>query len=341
MSTAPTTQQWKDLYEAAGRYKQAAIWRWMSNSHLFGVRDQASGKIGYCSVFGNGGELFGMAIYLGSGGLRTLTDMLAGKLAEDPMFSQHCLLFSFDDREDLKPSEYKRIKALGLRYRGRQAWPTFRLYEPGYLPWPELTAEQAVFMRHAVDQAMIVGQAYRSQLDDLLYEEGGKMLVRETCSGTDAALVWHTVSLVPDELPEEEGSDARAAPLNELRVTKALRGTKGVAGVWEADSFHVPMPVQEGEKPFYPKMSLIVDQTSGQILKFALTRREEAAAETADNLLSLIEELKLLPREIWVGSEATGDALLPLAEALKLELMLAPKLPALSEAREAMERQFM
>src|SRR6478735_5216484 len=100
MSTAPTKQQWKELYEAAERYKEAGIWRWLSNGHLFGVRDPASGEIGYCCVFGNGGEMFGLAVYMGTEGLRTIVDMLAGELDEDPIFSQHCLLFSLDDRAE-------------------------------------------------------------------------------------------------------------------------------------------------------------------------------------------------------------------------------------------------
>lgn len=339
MSTAPTAQQWKELYLAAERYKEAAIWRWMTNGHLFGVRDPASGEIGYCCVFGNGGEMFGLAVYMGTEGLRTIVDMLAGELDEDPMFSQRCLLFSLDDRAELDPSELKRIKQLGLSYRGKKSWPTFRLHEPGYMPWPELTAAQVVYFTQALEQAVQVGQAYQPNPDGLIDDERDIFLVREIRPSEEGGYAWHDAWQAP-EPPSEAERPAAVMPLDELRIVKAFKGVRTRGGVWEADSFYVAMPIQEGERPFYPKMTLIVDQSTGQILKFALSKGVEAAAAAAENLLKLVEEQRMLPSELWVGSEAAGDALLPLAEALKLELLWSPELPALSEARAAMEQRF-
>lgn len=339
MSTAPTAQQWKELYQAAESYKAAGIWRWMTNGHLFGVRDPASGEIGYCCVFGNGGEMFGLAVYMGTEGLRTIVDMLAGELDEDPIFSQRCLLFSLDDRAELDPSEHKRIKELGLSYRGKKSWPTFRLHEPGYMPWPELTAAQVVYFTQALQQAVQVGQAYQPNPDGLIDDEKEIFLVREIRPSAEGGHAWHDVWQAPDS-PSETERSAAAMPLDELRIAKALKGVRTRGGVWEADSFYVAMPIQEGERPFYPKMTLIVDQSTGQILKFALSKGVEAAAAAAENLLKLVEEQRMLPRELWVGSEAAGDALLPIAEALKLELLWSPELPALSEARAAMEQRF-
>ncbi|MFC3803185.1 DUF6930 domain-containing protein [Cohnella sp. GCM10012308] len=340
MSTAPTAQQWKELYEAAERYKKAAIWRWLSNSHLFGVRDPASGEIGYCCVFGNGGEMFGLAAYMGSEGLRMIVDMLAGELDEDPMYSQHCLLFSLDDRSELEPSEYKRIKQLGLSYRGKNSWPTFRLHEPGFMPWPELTAAQVDYLALALEQAVLVGQAFQRNPDELIEGDKDVYLVREIRPSSGNGLEWHDAWLAPEAPETDEGLSASAVPLDELRIVKALKGVKAGAGVWEADSFYVAMPIQEEERPYYPKMTLIVDQATGQILKFALSKGAEAATVAAESLLKLVEQHRVLPKEVWVGSEAAGDALLPLAEALKLELLWSPELPALSEARAAMEQRF-
>ncbi|SFB09548.1 hypothetical protein SAMN05216312_103476 [Cohnella sp. OV330] len=340
MSTAPTAQQWKGLYEAAERYKEAAIWRWLSNGHLFGVRDPASGEIGYCCVFGNGGEMFGLAVYLGTEGLRTIVDMLTGEPEEDPMFSQRCLLFSLDDRAELDPAEYKRIKQLGLGYRGKKSWPTFRLHEPGYLPWPELSAAQAVYLAQALDQAVLVGQKFQFNPDELIDGDKDVYFIREARPSAEGGHSWHDAWLAPEDPPVTEESAAGAMPLDELRIAKALKGVRSRAGIWESDSFYVAMPLQEGERPFYPKMTLLVDQATGQILKFALSKEDETAAAAAEDLLTLVEEQRTLPQELWVGSEAAGEALLPLAEALKLELLWSPELPALSEARAAMEQRF-
>jgi hypothetical protein len=41
---------------------------------------------------------------------------------------------SWEDREELHVRDRETIKALGRKYRGRQAWPLFRSYQPGYAP---------------------------------------------------------------------------------------------------------------------------------------------------------------------------------------------------------------
>ncbi|OAS21351.1 DUF7309 domain-containing protein [Paenibacillus oryzisoli] len=130
---SPTAEQWQGLYEAAAAFKKAECWNYFENVHVFGVENPLNGDIGYCCIMGNGGELYGLAVYFG---LETLLGMLSGEEDIDPMFSQHCLMLLFDSRDELYPSELKQIKELGLKFRGANAWPTFRLYEPGFVPWP-------------------------------------------------------------------------------------------------------------------------------------------------------------------------------------------------------------
>ena len=42
---------------------------------------------------------------------------------------------SFGGRNELRKEDHEIIKRLGLRFRGANAWPAFRSYRPGYLPW--------------------------------------------------------------------------------------------------------------------------------------------------------------------------------------------------------------
>ena len=44
-------------------------------------------------------------------------------------------------------------------------------------------------------------------------------------------------------------------------------------GIWEIDFFYVPAIVQEkGERPYYPYMSLLVDNNSAFILNFQIEK---------------------------------------------------------------------
>jgi hypothetical protein len=138
-TTAEATEtEWRALYDAADELKALAPWEWMLDSDLFAVRDPESGQIGYCCVMGNLGEHYALAVYLGADGLRGYEEVASGAYAERPaqaLFAQRCLMVSFEDRELLDKESYAQIKALGRKYRGRQAWPELRDYTPGYLPW--------------------------------------------------------------------------------------------------------------------------------------------------------------------------------------------------------------
>ena len=153
-----TLKQWQALYKAAEEFKQAACWKWMDNSHIFGVENPFSKEIGYCCIMGNGGEMYGIAVYLGTRGFDSLMEMAKGEATDEMMFIQDCLMLSFDSRGDLHPQEYKQIKELGLTFRGANAWPTFRVYEPGYYPWPIEKQEHVLFLTLALQPPRSFGE---------------------------------------------------------------------------------------------------------------------------------------------------------------------------------------
>ena len=80
-SNAPTLEEWRALYQWAGEFKTLAPWQWMDDTQLFGVRDPASGEVGYCCVLGAGGSVYGLVVSLlasftsGLGGSRRLPSL--------------------------------------------------------------------------------------------------------------------------------------------------------------------------------------------------------------------------------------------------------------------------
>ncbi len=134
----------------------------MSGSE-FAVRDSERGQIGYCCVVGNMGQHYALALRLGADGLRGYQEVASGAYAELPaeaLFAQCCLMRSFKDHELLAKDSYAQIKALGRKYRGRQAWPELRDYTPGYLPWP-LEPPQVRFLTVVIQQTCDVARRFR------------------------------------------------------------------------------------------------------------------------------------------------------------------------------------
>ncbi|MFQ5950296.1 MAG: hypothetical protein ACE5J1_06390, partial [Nitrospiria bacterium] len=139
-----SNQEWSALYEAAIAFKKLRCWEWMVDSDLFGVQNPENGEIGYCCVMGALGEVLALNVYPGTEGLRSYWYMHEqSRLAEegvpvaDPFLlnSQKCLMTSFEDRKDLHKTDLNSIKKLGLKFHGRKAWPLFRSYRPGFVPW--------------------------------------------------------------------------------------------------------------------------------------------------------------------------------------------------------------
>ena len=76
---------WKELFAAAGGFREIEPWRWMSDSDVFGVQNPADKQIGYCCVLGELGEVFGLVVYLGSEGLEQYRKIQSGKLRADSL----------------------------------------------------------------------------------------------------------------------------------------------------------------------------------------------------------------------------------------------------------------
>jgi hypothetical protein len=333
----PTQEQWGGLFEAAAKFKQLQSWKWMTNSHVFGVENPENGEVGYCCVLGNGGEMYGLAVYLGAEGLETLVGMMTGDIEEDIEFSQHCYMLSFDNRDELSPQEYKLIKQLGYKFRGAHSWPTFRLYEPGFVPWPIDQQEQVNFLTIAIEQATIVADQFKDNPDALIEGEDERFLTR-VADLSSGDRVWSDQWLEP-QFDDSEPLPL-ADPLDELHLAKVKKMVKGGAGIWEIDCFYAPVPVDEGGRPFYPMMYLIVEQATGQILQTKLCDKTRIANELTAGLLNLIEQTGAVPSEIWAVNEKVFMYTSQLLKVFGLQAFLTPELPSLQEARSSMMEFF-
>ncbi|MCD4809433.1 MAG: hypothetical protein K8R17_05995, partial [Methanosarcinales archaeon] len=177
---SPSLQEWKALYEAALEFKELAPWNWMHETDIFGVKDPVSGEIGYCCIRGGAGEHYALGLYLGSEGLYGLSRILSGEFSEfkdEALFIQNCLMASFEDRKSLQKQDLQQIKALGLKFRGRNAWPLFRNYMPGFFPW-YLNDDEVRFLTVALQQAKDVSLRFKKYPGLLVHPSKDHYFVR-------------------------------------------------------------------------------------------------------------------------------------------------------------------
>ena len=87
--------------------------------------------------------------------------------ATDRLLEIPNLQASFENREVLEGEDRGIIRQLGLKFRGRNAWPMFRSYRPGFFPWL-IDSHEAELLTCALEQVLVVAP----RLGELLRRKG-------------------------------------------------------------------------------------------------------------------------------------------------------------------------
>ena len=323
---------WRALYDAAAELRRLAPWEWMGDIDVFGVEDPGTGTIGWCIVMGSGGEMFGLAIYRGDRGFDQIRRMHLHpfEVEDDAVFGQDAMVLSFLGRDEVEPEQLKRIRALGLRPRGRHAWPVFESHEPGRLPAP-IAEDEVAFLRHAIFQALDVATRLREHPDLLVPREPDRLLVR---ASRDGGRTWVDTWIPEPSPPAPEAS----APFDQVAARRALADLRRVEAVVECDVFPMTAVIQEeGQPPYFPAGFLAADGGTGVVLHVQLAHPSERHELARRELLATFQKHGIVPSTVLVSRPEIEALLAPLASCAGFELVLAKELSRVQEARAALE----
>jgi hypothetical protein len=336
----PGIREWRRLYESAVRVKEISPWEWMTESDVFGVRSPETGELGLVSVMGMLGEHYAVSLYLGSEGIHGFLDLQEMGPFADPqdLIQVPQIQASFENRDELDKRDRGVIKELGLKFRGRNAWPMFRSYRPSLFPW-FLEAVEARFLSCALEQLADVAPRFRED-SSLLEPSGGERYLLRAQRQEGGSRLWEDASMgVPplDAPPIEVEMEAS-------KIEALGRLPPGKVSL-EVDFFMFPAPVQdEGDRPYFPHMLLLVDAGSGMVLGSDLLTphpsMEAMWGRVPENLAHQLFALEQAPEKISVDSELLFQLLEPLASETAFGLELSPSLPGLEPARENLLRTF-
>ncbi|RJR54420.1 MAG: hypothetical protein C4576_00595 [Desulfobacteraceae bacterium] len=330
-SKAPTGEEWKALYGATKVFSKEKPWEWMEDTDLFGVQNPEDGEIGYCCIMGAGGEVFGLSAYLGSEGLLTYRNIASGRIGignEDLLYIQKALSVTFGGKRELDKKDLGVIGKLNLKFRGRNGWPQFRSYLPGYVPW-YLTGPQARFLTAVLEQAVIV--AGRMMDSPYLLREKGEDLVLVRVQGKrKKAADWKDSWIAPDPWQKPE---VPSGPIDEVRLHRIRNQVKRGQAVWEIDGFYYPGAIAEQGRPYYPYLSLILDRESEIVMGSWLKPPWECYDGFQEEVTMHLENSGDLPRTIRVRKEEIFQLLAPIAATLKVDLVRVESLEGISQIR--------
>jgi len=335
----PTEEQLKELYQAASDFKQVQPWKWLYDADVICVENPKDKTMGYCSVMGRAGEHYALGVYLGDAGIYGFYYLMENAdtmPSYQALHYQNCLMCSFEDRDLLTNDDRKQIKNLGLSFRGRNAWPMFRRFEPGYHPW-YINKEECIFLTHALRQTLFVAKGVMSgQLK--IDMEHGKTILRYS-EEKDGNLEWYSKEIqlaIPTVLykPVEINDDVLIQ-----KIKKA--GSMGSVSL-QADIRYMPSPIQEhkDERPYFPRVFILAERKSGLIIDFEVYQSIRDDANVALNkLISMCLE-KGAPKEIQVSSEAMVAILGDFCRKTGIKLKIVKNLSAIDQMIEEMMCRF-
>jgi len=337
----PSLDEWLKLYKAMIRVKKIAPWEWMTETDTFGVQSPETDELGFVSVMGLLGEHFSVAVYLGPKGLYDFwefEDAGPSTPAEHIVEISH-LQASFEDRNQLHSNDRQIIKEMGLKFRGRNAWPMFRSYRPGYFPW-FLEAQEARFLAVVLEQVLDVTPRFKQERTLLEPPGQDRYLVRASHLDNDTLSWEDRIMDVPPPAPQPIplAMDVKALE----RLKKAPRSRNAL----EIDFFMFPAPFQEEKstRPIFPYTLMTVDAQSGLILGTELLHvdpsLESMWGQIPASVVIQLARAGTVPGKVTVRSELLFELLEPVAGELGFKLSRSNRLPSLDLAKEALLQRF-
>jgi len=335
-NTIPTVEQLQELYEAAAVFKREQPWEFLFDSDIICVENPKDKMVGYCSVMGMGGEHYALRVYLGENGFSKFCQLLeqGDTIPHHQLLHyQNCLMCSFEDRDLLTNQDRKQIKDLGLSFRGKNAWPLLRRYEPGYPPG-YINEDECAFLTHALRETLlVVGQLMTGQLEmDMAY---GRTIKRYSVE-KNGRLEWYSkeMQLMVPKVVYRPLIISDDVLFQQIKRAGSMRDVS-----LQVDTCYFPSIVQENkaERPYFPRIFVLAEALSGMLLDCETFENiSDDANVTINRLIDICLE-KGVPQEIQVRGEAMEAILEDFCKKAGIKLKVVKRLPAIDSFMREME----
>ena len=303
---------WPEILTRAETFRELAPWRWINGTSLLGVRDQVSGEIDWCSIMGQGGQTFGVAIYPGESGLRSLQRMFDhGPDEFDAILQQTAHVLTFNDRNGITKDMAVILKACDRRYRGANAWPELIIHDPGFFQMPPRDVATLTRTITVLDClfCMFINAAKNPGWDMADDQDRAWVALPEADGKTP--IVRQAIAVVPPlplpVIPVDEVSVGR------IRAQRRAPGNQVLIDWFPGDAV-IDGPDAAG-RPYFAMHLLAFDTSTGMILAAEVSRFAAVWTDMAQLLLRISEQGGV-PSQVCVRRSEALTILGPLVQAL-------------------------
>ena len=314
----------KDFFAEATAFYEAKPWESCSDADLFGVLIPETSELHFVSVMGGGGQCYGIGTYRGLAGLEFFDAVASGAAVDDPDIvrkRQSGLLLEFVSKKFLDDFEKDLVKSTGFKAIDRNGWILVRELSPGWMPWFPKDSDLGTLRRIL---SVIPDFAKRQKADPEWTHSGRDEMAIYVWQEQDSKwkLNWWGMEKIEEVSAASEPSFV-LTPMDEVLVTRLGRDCRRTNDTWEAHSFFSNEPVLEGDRPFFPRLCVAMDQKKRICLGVELSRPTDVPGLALRNLfLKKMQETGVIPATIAVTNTDYLIGMVSLKEAFDIELKL-------------------
>ncbi|MGM8215472.1 plasmid pRiA4b ORF-3 family protein [Bacillaceae bacterium W0354] len=326
---------WPEILEKSKELLQLKPWNWMDDESIFLVIDPITNQKLFCSILGAAKETFGLAVYIGKDGYDTLWKTLSGEF--DPfhvLIQQRSLLLSFEDREDLDPSEYQLIKKYNTSFRGRKSWPIFISFKPGYSPW-HLDQEETRLLSVALEQVLEVCIKTKKGLTiPKIYEDLEILALVPSMKNEDIVFASQIIPISQLFDYSIETKTELAVSAFELKKAEKLQQRIPLTIEYYIGPIEMPVSDHPNQRPYFPHLIILADHDSELAIEFQIFSPDEVnLAILQGELLQLFNILEGIPQKLIMNEQAY-QSVKPIIERFRIQTEVTNDLPVVEELLE-------
>ncbi|WP_130862574.1 DUF7309 domain-containing protein [Bacilliculturomica massiliensis] len=301
MRKEASPEQWGELYASALELLSLEPWGYFWDMDLVAVRPDPDGEPAFCSIMGRIGSCYGIGVYPGEDGLcdlQMIADLSSGPLsAEYMMHEQSSLCCYLGDREEVPPPQYKIIRSLGLKFRGRGKWVYFQSFKRRYSPCTPDEAE--VLLLTGVFRGLIAAVKAVAAGQIAAGFSEGRILWQEF----DRKTGWN---LHEGELPDVQKRYPVASIRDDL-LKQRLKKQPCNGSELLLDFCYMNVSIEDPsfDRPANPLLFLAIDSRSGMVVDTRLlTPDSDETDEALDFFISYVMEFgrmkSIRARNPWI-----------------------------------------
>ena len=331
-SGPPTLPQWTELYDIAMDIRAMNLWHSFWDTDLVTIVMPSRPEPIYCSIMGRNGTCYAIGIYPGNESIIGFY-RIANTYNIEPHFvtayDQKCLMCYYGDREEVMPEDRAVLNKLNLRFRGRNEWIYFRAMDPGYIPW-HINSEQASLLTETLHHLVMATKPFIAGEIDVDFENSETLMrsySKERNTWINKASKMPPILSVSRKLKVE----------NEVLASKLKKKRRNGMRL-EFEVVYLPTPIQgkKEERPYFPRIILLADKTSGLPVDFQMADKNDEYEIIAIEMLTRFIEDNGKPESINVRDERTGNIIEDFCQKIGVEAIEGMGMPTVDNFLENM-----